>query len=131
MVGLRTICACLIAALAGVGPAPSRAAPLTPEQQLHAFATCAGRYSALTEHYWLVDGPASEVPARRRDRFADLMRAVQPDSGVSEQVAMGWRVAAKAEQRRLLGDALFAGRAGSGKLAQAFLADCDQLVPGA
>ncbi len=33
------------------------------DNQLLQFATCAGRLSALMEHQWLIDGPASERTA--------------------------------------------------------------------
>lgn len=52
--------------------------PATADPLLRDFSTCAGRLSALVEHQWLVDGPASESTARQRDAMLALVEAVLP-----------------------------------------------------
>jgi hypothetical protein len=98
--GLESLLAVLAVGLAASGPAT--AAPL-----LRDFAVCAGRFSALVEHQWLVDGPASDASARQRDSLLSLVDAV---AGPEEmQDAMAWRIDAKVSQKRLLDRAYFAG----------------------
>jgi len=90
--GLETFLAVLTL---GICNGPAAADPL-----LRDFSTCTGRYSALVEHQWLVDGPASEQSARVRDALWSLVEAV---AGPEEtKAAMGWRIEAKAAQRALL-----------------------------
>lgn len=90
--GLETLLAVLTL---GMCNTPAAADPL-----LRDFAICTGRYSALVEHQWMVDGPASEQSARVRDALWSLVEAV---AGPGEaQAAMGWRIEAKAGQRALL-----------------------------
>ncbi|MDF0600108.1 hypothetical protein P1J78_05135 [Psychromarinibacter sp. C21-152] len=109
-------------------PAPARAFDLPRE-----FATCTGRYSALMEHQWLTDGPASEDTERRRNRFADLLDAVIPPGRGRE--VLGWRIAAKAAQAALLQQATFAAdpaaRAVARRRADRLIATCDRLLLGA
>lgn len=93
--GLETLLAVLTL---GMCSTPAAADPL-----LRDFAICTGRYSALVEHQWMVDGPASEQSARVRDALWSLVEAV---AGPEEATAaMGWRVEAKAGQRALLAPA--------------------------
>jgi hypothetical protein len=70
------------------------------------FALCAGRYSALVEHQWLVDGPASESSARMRDTFVDLAGAVAGPEGAAE--VLNWRIEAKVAHGALLSRAWLA-----------------------
>jgi hypothetical protein len=45
----------------------------------------------------MFDGPASEVTARKREQFADLLYAIAPDLSPREAARiMEWRVAARA-----------------------------------
>lgn len=74
---------------------PGAADPLARD-----FALCAGRYSALVEHQWLVDGPASEHSAMIRDAFVQMTEAVSGTEGAA--VALNWRIEAKAAQAALL-----------------------------
>jgi len=55
-------------------PAPS---PALSEDQgpAYFFATCAGRMSAVMEHQWLTDGPASEPTRSLRDAHLALLDA--------------------------------------------------------
>lgn len=116
MDGLRTIIACLV----GLTASPSAADDL-----LRMFADCAGRYSAETEHGWLVDPAGSAEAQWRRDQFVDLAGAL----GSGPQV-MGWRVAAKAAQRELLMQATFAANEVASRTALAAREACDRLLPG-
>jgi hypothetical protein len=134
MGGLRTTLAVLLMAAL---PAWAGGLPLSPAQRLEAFATCAGRLSAMVEHQWLVAPDASEATEAQRDGFGDLVDAVLPDAlawGVPREMAMHWRVAAKAAQRELLTLATFGtdpDRAARARgLADARLAECDGLLIG-
>lgn len=121
MGGLRTSFAavCLTLAASGAGAEAFR-----PDLG-RIFAACAGRYSALTEHLWLHDGPASEDAARRRDLFVELAEAAAEPA-----LALNWRVAAKAAQRHLLDAAAFGPQGDAGRHARAALAACDRLLLG-
>lgn len=116
--GLETFLAVLTL---GICNGPAAADPL-----LRDFSTCTGRYSALVEHQWLVDGPASEQSARVRDALWSLVEAV---AGPEEtKAAMGWRIEAKAAQRALLAQVWLDGdRAAEMRSAQ-LLQACADLV---
>ncbi len=75
------------------------------DNQLLQFATCAGRLSALMEHQWLIDGPASERTAKEVAAFSDLVQAlIAPDQG---RRVLALRIEAKVAQRALLMQADF------------------------
>lgn len=116
MDGLRTLIACLVGLTAS---------PAAADDLLRMFADCAGRYSAETEHGWLVNPSDSETFQQRRDEFVDLAAAL----GEGPQV-MGWRVAAKAAQRDLLMQATFGGNEMASHTALALREACDRLLPG-
>ena len=104
--------AALLCALSA--PLPARADGDIPEDPLRFFATCAGRMSALMEHQWIVDGPASEATRNRRAAVLDLVAALTPPG--QEAQVMGWRIEAKAAHAALLahtrhGDAASIARA--------------------
>ncbi len=133
MSGLRTACSTVWAAL--LLALPASAAPLAPVDLARAFADCAGRYSALTEHFWMFDGAASDGTARRRDQFAALLDAIGPDLPPTEAARiMEWRVAAWAAQRALLEKSAFAADPGQRRradaLATGYVATCDRLIVG-
>lgn len=117
--GLETFLAALAVGLVSGGPAAS-------DPLLRDFATCAGRYSALVEHQWLVDGPASEASARVRDNLLALVTAVQPDG--MEAVALGWRIEAKVGQAQLLSRGHFARDSLAGARAAQLLHACADLI---
>jgi hypothetical protein len=74
-----------------------------PPDQLHFFATCAGRLSAQMEHQWMFDGPASEATAVQNQAVVELLDAItEPDM---QSAAMGWRIEAKVAHRALLANA--------------------------
>ncbi|MFT7058805.1 MAG: hypothetical protein ACJASV_001308 [Pseudorhodobacter sp.] len=119
----------LAACLLGLLQAPN--AHATDLVQL--FADCAGRYSALTEHLWLWDGPASDPAALKRDQFAALLDAVLPaPNGIEARQALALRIEAKAAQRALLDRSAFR-TAASGQdhaivQAQLHLTRCESLL---
>ncbi|NJS37992.1 MAG: hypothetical protein HC783_02220 [Rhodobacteraceae bacterium] len=112
--GLETLFAVF---MLGAAVAPGAADPL-----LRDFSTCAGRLSALVEHQWLVDGPASDVSANRRDAMLELVAAVMPPE--MARTAMGWRIEAKVAQRALLDRAYFAQDAAAEKRSAQLLQGC-------
>jgi hypothetical protein len=80
-------------------------APALPDQ-LHFFASCAGRLSAQMEHQWMFDGPASEVTAAQFQAVVEILDAINsPDQ---RPAAMGWRIEAKVAHRALLANTVFA-----------------------
>lgn len=101
MGGLKTYlrAPALLCALAA--PLAAQAQTDIPDDPLHFFATCAGRMSALMEHQWIVDGPASDVTKARRAAVLDLVAALTPPG--QEAQVMAWRVEAKAAHAALLG----------------------------
>ena len=68
------------------------------------FATCAGRYSAMMEHAWLMQAPEAAEYARLRAAFLALVDAVDDGPG---GVTINRRVEAKAAQAELLRMATF------------------------
>lgn len=100
MGGLKTFCHAIALICALAAPPAARAQGDIPADPLHFFATCAGRMSALMEHQWIVDGPASEATRTRRAALLDLVTALTPPG--QEVQVMGWRVAAKAAHAALL-----------------------------
>jgi len=101
MGGLKTplLLPALLCALAA--PLPAQAQSDIPDDPLHFFATCAGRMSALMEHQWLVDGPASDLTKARRAAVLDVVASLTPPG--QEAQVMAWRVEAKAAHAALLG----------------------------
>jgi hypothetical protein len=102
MGGLRNILRAVPCLALLAGALSLRAEPLPALPQL---AACTGRLSALMEHQFLADGPASETTRRHRDGLADILAAVTP-AGAEIRV-MAWRVEAKAAHAALLRQARF------------------------
>ena len=100
MGGLKTHLPCLALLCALAAPLAARANSDIPDDPLHFFATCAGRMSALMEHQWLVDGPASDVTKARREAVLDVVASLTPPG--QEAQVMGWRIEAKAAHAALL-----------------------------
>ena len=101
MSGWKTFFSLLVLLCALAAPSAARAGDDIPDDPLHFFATCAGRMSALMEHQWLVDGPASDLTMARRTAVLDVVASLTP-AGQEAQV-MSWRIAAKAAHAALLG----------------------------
>lgn len=107
MIGMKTLVGglCVATSMAQATPIP-----VSPTEQVRIFALCAGRMSALEQHQWMVDGPASEATARLVGAFTDLVDAVAPvaaDRGLPEAQAAAWRVEAWAAERELLARSVF------------------------
>jgi hypothetical protein len=117
--GLETFLAALAAGFVTCAPA-------TADSLLREFAICAGRFSALVEHQWLVDGPASDASAGTRDSLLALVEAVE-GPGMAATV-MGWRIEAKVAQKALLQRAHFAGDAVAEARAAELVQACAGLV---
>lgn len=102
MSGLKTlVCAPLCLALAA--PALHAFAQASPDADY--FAICTGRLSALMEHQFHIDGPASDATRDQRDAMADLLEAIAPPDDADR--LMGLRVDAKWAYRALLEQASF------------------------
>ena len=92
MGGLKTF---LVGLLLGHLPAPAHSG----DDLARIFAQCSGRLSALMEHQFIIDGPASERTKAERDQMVELLMAVaEPGPQV-----MQWRLSAKVAQAELLG----------------------------
>jgi hypothetical protein len=101
MSGIRTHLRPFALLCALAAPAAVQAQTDIPDDPLRFFATCTGRLSALMEHQWLVDGPASDATKARRASLIEVVEAMMPPG--SEAQVMAWRVEAKAAHATLLG----------------------------
>lgn len=100
MGSLRTfVCGLCLTLLAPALPVCAETDPLP------LFATCTGRLSALVEHQWLMQDPASDATERLRDQMADLLASVT--APVAAAHAMDLRLQAKAAEAALLSLATF------------------------
>ena len=117
--GLETFLAALAVGL--VAHSPATADPLLRE-----FSVCAGRYSALVEHQWLMDGPASEASAGKRDSLLALIEAVEGPG--QHEAALSWRINAKVAQKALLQRAYFGRDAVAKKRSAQLLQACADLI---
>ena len=81
-------------------PLTSQAEQFTPETQLHVFATCAGRLSAVVEYEFMADGAPSEEAQRSHDAVIALVAAVISDE--QSRAVLNWRISAKRAQFDLL-----------------------------
>lgn len=131
MSGMKTFSLFLVLAVFSSLP-PARAMPLAPDNPVATFATCAGRLSAMMEHQWMFDGPASERTEAQRAAMIDLLEAVQPpDQG---RDVLHLRLEAKMAQAALLTRATFNRDAEDARralvLAQQNLAQCTGLLLG-
>ena len=117
--GLETFLTAMAVGFAGCGP--TQADPLLRE-----FSICAGRFSALVEHQWLADGPASERSAQSRDAMLSLVEAVEEPRMAA--TVLGWRIEAKVAQRALLDRAYFAQDALAAKRSAQLLQACADLI---
>ena len=129
MGGLRTYLCATALCCALAAPLAARAGGDVPDDPLRFFATCAGRMSALMEHQWIVDGPASDVTKARRQSVLEVVAALTPAG--QEARVMGWRVEAKAAHAALLaatrqGDPAAVRRAE--RRAMGLMAECDALL---
>lgn len=129
MGGLKTYLRATALLCALAAPMAARADGDIPDDPLHFFATCAGRMSALMEHQWIVDGPASDITKAKRQSVLELVEALTPPG--DEARVMGWRIEAKAAHAALLaatrqGEAAATLRAK--RRALALQSECDALL---
>ncbi|MFQ1699791.1 hypothetical protein ACJ5NV_04265 [Loktanella agnita] len=108
-------------------PSPAQAA----RDDLHRFATCAGRLSALMTHQWMFDGAGSEQTAIHRRAMIGLIDAIiLPDEGPQ---VLHWRLSAKHAHATLLRRASFnrdpADAAWAAQMAAQFTSGCLGLLP--
>lgn len=108
-------------------PLPALAGEALVEQ----FADCAGRLSALREHQWLIDPPASDQTTAEFLAMADLVEAAV--AGNPARV-MHLRLEAKAAQRGLLMQASFGAdpalSAAAARQADLLVSGCRSLLVG-
>ncbi|MCF1707252.1 hypothetical protein L0V05_00340 [Tabrizicola sp. J26] len=78
---------------------------LAQTADLDIFATCAGRFSALLEHQWLLSDPRADETERQRTAMLSLVEAVVPSGGEAE--ALNRRIEAKVALANLLSEATF------------------------
>jgi hypothetical protein len=91
MGGLKTF---LVLLPMGLLPAPA----FSGDDLARLFAQCSGRLSALMEHQFITDGPASDATKADRDRMVELLETVaQPGPQ-----PMQWRLSAKFAQAEML-----------------------------
>lgn len=115
-------------------PSAASAAELAdgPPDALRFLAVCAGRLSALTEHQWMFDGPASEITQRQAMEVVELIEAIMPP-GQGQRV-LGWRIDAKVAHRALLWSAAQNPDSrlavAAGLQAQSLIAPCATLLLG-
>lgn len=95
------------------------------------FANCAGQYSAMMEHAWLMQDPRADEFAGRRASFLSLLEAT---ADATDPLALSRRIEAKAAQASLLREAAFGTDADRAKWAshraEAQLATCKLLLLG-
>ena len=126
MGGLKTYLRATALFCALAAPVAARADADLPDDPLRFFAACAGRMSALMEHQWIVDGPASEATKARRADILDLLTALTPPG--QEARVMGWRIEAKAAHAALLARTWQDDAASTARAARQALALHDQCM---
>ncbi|WP_088625069.1 hypothetical protein [Oceanicola sp. 22II-s10i] len=94
---MKTHLAATALALVSTGAA---AMPSTSDDPVLTFAACTGRLSAMMEHQWITDPPASEHTQAQRLRMIALLDAVlDPDRG---REVLAHQIEAKMAQAQLL-----------------------------
>ena len=119
----------LLAATLALLPVTLKADQFSPDTQLHIFATCAGRLSAVVEYEFMEAGAPSAEAQRSHDAVIALVAAVMSQD--QSRAVLNWRTSAKRAQFNLLRrsqarnpeDAAWAARR-----AQALTQECAALV---
>lgn len=78
---------------------------LTPVEQAEAFATCAGRFSAVATRQNAEHDPGHQVSRRMEHDFMALLEATLPfasEAGIDTRTARHWRVAGWKEMAHLM-----------------------------
>lgn len=100
MCGLKT---CLAVSALFLTPPPAAALSGRASDVATTFAVCTGKLSALMEHQWITDPPASDRTRQQRERMIELLDAVTRPG--QDRRLLGWRVEAKVAQAQLLAQA--------------------------
>lgn len=95
---------------------------------LQTFATCVGRLSAVMEHQWMFDGPASDRTKVQRAHLLDLVEAVMEPQQAAE--VLHWRISGKQAQSVLLTRSVFNSDADDAAWARAMALDFEQSCTG-
>lgn len=95
MVGMRNLV--LLFVLLGQ---PAHASLSSEAEQLHIFANCAGRLSALMEHQWNNDTSRANETAAQRATMVELVHAIMPADAGRDVLSI--QVNAKAAYAQLL-----------------------------
>ena len=125
---LKTYLAAICGLVLGITtplPAPA-ASPSQAEAELHLFASCTGRLSALREFQWNEDTRASEDTSRQMESLIQLLEATTTPTTAAR--ALGWRIEAKAAQRSLLNEARYRKDPRLSAQARSVLAPCLRLT---
>ncbi len=78
---------------------------LSPAEQARAFATCAGRYSALATRQSATHDPGSQATRALLTSFETLLAATLPDAqaaGIDARRARSWHASGWSEMARLM-----------------------------
>ena len=134
---IAVFCAAL-AALLILAPAQSRAA-MAPDgvtQQIHTFATCAGRMMALRDHLALFGHAGVDEAEARREAHVSILDALMEMAGEMDgRTVTRWRIHGRAAQGSILSQSAFgtteASRNRAAKIAERHVAHCDRLILGA
>lgn len=101
-------------------------------KMVHAFASCAGRFSAEVEHAWLLNDPIAEDYGLLRSGFVSLLDATT--TAENADLALNHRVNSKHAHAQLLQTATFdpdATKANAARqTAKHFLDQCNLLILG-
>lgn len=119
----------LLATFLMCAPFASQAQQIGPDAQLHTFATCAGRLSAVVEYQWMADGAPSEEAQKYHDEVITLVAAIMSQD--QSRNVLNWRRAAKQAQFGLLVRANTQNRedaAWAARRAQALTHECAALL---
>ena len=134
---LKTLALAMALAILTCGPSMADGFPISVGQRASAFALCTGAYTAVAEHSAMFDSEATELAAKRRADFAQLLDAVHPHAlayGLRKVDITATRVQARADMRTLLSAAKFSQEHERAVPAQAAiearLAHCDRLLLG-
>lgn len=131
-----------LSALLASAPGPTHAAvpandPRTAEQ-IHTFATCAGRMRALSDHLSLFGGGAridrAEAARHQHGAVLEALLEIARAAGFDDGRATTWRVEGLAAQRAVLRQSVFGTseetRTRAKRAAARHIAACDRLILG-
>ena len=137
MSGRIAIFCAALAALTSLAPLPSQAAmpPRAIDEQIHTFATCAGRMMALRDHLALFgDDGVEQAEARREAHVSVLEALMEMAEAIDGRTVTRWRIQGRAAQGSVLSQSAFgtseAARSRATRIADRHVALCDRLILG-